>query len=176
MGSSFHTLWNVLKPQLFPFLRAQRCLNGRPHMGVSIAIELTTNSWMEETAFHKDTIPLGVRETIKLWTQREATSKLFVGRISWDGDEERGGGGRGKQSKETTKGFSRLLSLSRAYSALALCARGAQSTELWDQCVNPYPLPSLITSPGQLNASQDFCLQLETNEWGESMQPPEQPK
>lgn len=176
-----------LKPKLstqlqnpLPFSsRTEQCLNGRSHMGVGMAIEVTTNFWIEEDAFQNDTMPSGVRETIKLWTQPGTSSEPSVGVIygmGWDGMGVgvcvcvwRGAfGGDDK----------RIPSLWRhtGYSTLALCARGSQSTELWVQCVNPYPLPSLITSPGQLHASQDFCLQLETNEWGESMQPPEQPK
>lgn len=149
---------------LAPFFRAEQCLNGRSHMGVGIAIEVTTNFWIEEDAFQNDTMPSGARETIKLWTQPGTSSEPSVGVIY-------GRGAFGGDDK-------RILSLWRraGYSTLALCVRGSQSTELWVQCVNPYPLPSLITSPGQLHASQDFCLQLETNEWGESMQPPEQPK
>lgn len=155
---------NSLAPPPLSFFAAEQCLNGGSHMGVGLAIEVTTNFWIEEDAFQEDTMPLGVRETIKLWTQAGTSSEPSVGVIY-------GRGGFGGDDK-------RILSLWRraGHSAPALCARRSQSTELWDRCVNPYPLPSLITSPGQLHASQDFCLQLETNEWGESTQPPEQPK
>lgn len=138
-------------------------------MGVGIAIEVTTNFWIGEDAFQADTMPPGVRETIKLWTQAGTSGEPSVGVIY--GRRRRRSGRGGALFAGDDK---RILSLWRraGHSALALCARGSQSTELWVQCVNPYPLPSLITSPGQLHASQDFCLQLETNEWGESMRAP----
>lgn len=153
------------------FLKTEQCFNGLSHMGVGRAIEVTTNFWIEEDAFQNDTMPSGVRETIKLWTQPGTDQRALCGCNIWEGRWRGGGETFGGDDK-------RILSLWRraGYSALALCARGSQSTELWVQCVNPYPPASLITSPGQLHASQDFCLQLETNEWGESMLPPEQPK
>lgn len=62
----FHGLWNVLKPpnSLAPplsFLAAEQRLNGGSHMGVGIAIEVTTNFWIEEDAFQEDTMPPGVK-------------------------------------------------------------------------------------------------------------------
>lgn len=57
-------------------------------MGVGMAIEVTTNFWIEEDAFQNDTMPSGVRETIKLWTQPGTSSEPSVGVIygmGWDG-------------------------------------------------------------------------------------------
>lgn len=142
------------------FSGPQQWFNGSLPYGRWLAIEVTTNFWIGEDAFQTDTMPSGVRKTIKLWPEPGTSRERVLGGCDiWEG-------GWGQWM---TKGSS-LCGGTQGYSALALCARGSQSTELWVQCVNPYPLPSLITSPSQLHATQDFCLQLETNEWGESMQ------
>lgn len=139
---------------LAPFFAAEQCLNGRSHMGVGIAIEVTTNFWIGEDAFQNDTMPSGVRETIKLWTQAGTSSEHSVGVIYG-----RWGGAIGGDDK-------RILSLWRrtGYSALVLCVRGSQSTELWVQCVNPYPLPSLITSPRPAPRQSGFLSSI-GNKW-----------
>lgn len=82
-------------PNALPLLGALRCLNGRPHMGFRIAIEVTTNTWIEGGAFHNETMPFGVRETIKLcahserWLQRTLRGQNIT-REKWSSSIGRG--------------------------------------------------------------------------------------
>lgn len=91
-------------------------------MGVGLAIEVTTNFWIEEDAFQEDTMVPGVRETIKLWTQAGTSSEPSVGVIY----------GRGAL-EEMTKGSS-LCGGAQAM-VLRLCAHDDPSQQSFETSV-----------------------------------------